>query len=51
MSRVDRRALIKLAAVAVVIEAARDYHTFVSVMVRSGIGDLFVSDIRQVMGR
>lgn len=51
MSRVDYRALIMLVAVAVMIEAARDYHTFVSVVVRSGMDDLSVSDIRQVMGR
>jgi 4-amino-4-deoxy-L-arabinose transferase-like glycosyltransferase len=51
MSRADYRLLIVLVAVGVVIEGARDYRTFTSVVVDSGMRDLSVADIRSVMDR
>ncbi len=51
MSRADHRLLIVLVAVGVVIAGARDYSTFVTVVVDSGVQDLAVTDIRRLMAR
>ncbi len=51
ISRADFRLLVVLAIVGVVIAGARDYRTFTSVVVGSGMNDLSVTDIRHVMKR
>jgi len=51
MSRVDYRLLLMLAVVAVAIEGARNYQTFTTVVVESGMRDLAVADIRHLMER
>ena len=45
----DYRLLVVLAVVGVVIGGARDYRTFTSVVVDSGMKDLSVTEIRSVM--
>lgn len=51
VSRADYRLLVALSIVAVLIEGARDYRTFTSVVVSSEMQDLAVTDIRRVMDR
>lgn len=51
LSVADFKALIVLAIVAVAISSARDYRTFRSVVVRSGMQDLTVRSIRLAMQR
>lgn len=51
VSRADYRLLLALSIVVLLIEGARDYRTFTSVVVSSGMQDLAVTDIRRVMDR
>ena len=51
MPRSDYRLLVVLAIVGVIIGGARDFRTFTSVVVDSGMKDLSVTEIRSVMHR
>ena len=51
MPRTVYRLLVALAIVGVLIGGARDYRTFTSVVVDSGMKDLSVTEIREVMHR